>query len=105
MYGKNNKKNYEKQKKKDYEEEEEKEDDNEYIYQEDIEKIINSNNIINNEEFQNINLPNSFQNYREQIQYNQQIEKDEKNPKKIIFNEIIEIEYDHIPYQLFIYIK
>ena len=48
------KKNYEKQKKKDYEEEEEKEDDNEYIYQEDIEKIINSNNIINNEEFQNI---------------------------------------------------
>ena len=92
-------------KKKDYEEEEEKEDDNEYIYQEDIEKIINSNNIINNEEFHNINLPNSFQNYREQIQYNQQIEKDEKNPKKIIFNEIIEIEYDHIPYQLFIYIK
>ncbi len=98
-----NKKNYEKPEKSEEEEEkeEEKEEDKEYVYEEDIKKIIDSNKFINNEELQNINknLSNSLRNFQ-----NQQ-EKEENKTPNISLNEILELNYDNIPYQLFIYIK
>ena len=98
-----NKKNYEKPEKSEEEEEkeEEKEEDKEYVYEEDIKKIIDSNKFINNEELQNINknLSNSLRNFK-----NQQ-EKEENKTPNISLNEILELNYDNIPYQLFIYIK
>ena len=57
---------------------------------------------MNNKELENINLYNlryfSNQNQKQQIEHN-------NNEAKIKFNEILEVEYDQIPYQLFIYLK
>ena len=100
MKGKNNKNNEILEKS----DEEEEKEDKEYFYEEDIEKIINSNNIINNEEL-NINLSSPIPNFPNQYNNNQKQEKEENIQKSIIFNEILEIEYEDIPYRLFIYIK
>jgi hypothetical protein len=57
---------------------------------------------MNNQELENINLNNlryfSNQNQKKQIEQN-------NNEAKIKFNEILEVEYEQIPYQLFIYLK
>ena len=79
--------------------------EDEIIYEEDLVKIINSNEIINDEELQNIDLSSPNPNYPDQYQDYQQKEKYEKDKKSIILNEIIEVEYEEIPYQLFVYIK
>ena len=84
-------------------EEEDKDDDEEDIedcvYEEDIQKIISDNNIINNEEIENINILNgpNIQNQNQQMEQN--------NIPKVKFNEILEVVYEKIPYQLFIYLK
>ena len=79
--------------------------EDEIVYEEDLEKIIKSNEIINDEELQNIDLSSPNPNYPDQYQDYQQEEKKEKDKKNIILNEIMEVEYEEIPYQLFIYIK
>jgi len=97
----------EKKEEKDNKNEEEKEEDNEeeedeLVCLEELHKIISTNKLMNNKELENINLYNlryfSNQNQKQQIEKNN-IE------AKIKFNEILEVEYDKIPYQLFIYLK
>ena len=108
----NNKEKEEKNKKKE-ENNKEKEENNkekeenseeEIFYEEDLEKIINSNNSIEEDDLKKFYLLNKKTNFPNQYQYFQQDDKDEEK-RKIILNEIIQVEYEEIPYQLFIYIK
>ena len=79
--------------------------DEEIFYEEDLEKIINANNEINEEDLQRINLESPNPNFPSQYQEFQPEERDENDKKKILLNESIPVEYEQIPYQLFIYLK
>ena len=74
------------------------------FYEEDLEKIINANNIVNEEDLKIINLSNPNPNFPSQYQEFQPEEK-EDDKKKLLLNEAIPVEYDEIPYQLYIYLK
>ena len=79
--------------------------DEEVFYEEELEKIISVNNVINEEDLKKINLENSNPYFQSQYQEFQPEERDENDKKTILLNESIPVEYEQIPYQLFIYLK
>ena len=79
--------------------------DEEVFYEEELEKIISVNNVINEEDLQRINLESSSPYFQSQYQEFQPEERDENDKKTILLNESIPVEYEQIPYQLFIYLK
>ena len=78
--------------------------DEEVFYEEELEKIINANNAISEEDLQAINLSSPNPNIS-QFQEFQPDEKDDNVKKNLLLDEAIPVEYEDIPYQLFIYLK